>query len=88
MTSRVYKYEVGLGGSIEVPTGADILNAGVQGYGVVIWARVEDNVLDTDTLDVLVVGTGHAFSTKGYNYLNTVFMDDLVFHVYVESLNA
>ena len=88
MTSRGYKYEGGHGGRIEVPTRAGILNAGVRGYGVDSWARVEDNVLDTDTLDVLVVGTGHAFSTKGYNYLNTVFMDDLVFHVYVESLNA
>ena len=88
MTSRVYKYEVGLGGGIEVPKGADILNAGVQGYGVVIWALVDDSEPETENLDVLVVGTGHAFSTKGYNYLNTVFMDDLVFHVYVESLNA
>lgn len=88
MTSRVYKYEVGFGGILEVPKGADILNAGVQNYGFVIWALVDDGETEMDHLQVLTVGTGRPINTKGYNYLNTVFMDDMVFHVYVESLDV
>lgn len=77
----IYKYLVPAGVcKIEMPKGAKIIKAGVQSREIYIWVQIDENVVETETRRVEVVGTGESFVAG--NYIDTVFLGSLVFHVY------
>ncbi len=77
-----------------MPYGANILCAGVQGDGshepehVVIWADVEPDHDKMRMYSFKVAGTGHPTPEPPYAYLNTVFMEGFVWHVYHKQENT
>lgn len=89
----IYKYPVS-GQTIRVarmPFEAKVLTCQLQGGNLSLWAEVDDDVpANTDTY-VLVVGTGMGFpcvDMDDYRYLSTVQDGPLVWHIYIEDLNA
>jgi hypothetical protein len=73
----VYKYPVG---EVQIPRGAKVLTANMQGDKVVLWAEVDtDEVLEHRTFHVY--GTGHVIPDNAC-YIATVFEGVFVWHVY------
>jgi hypothetical protein len=74
----VYKYPVG---DIQIPKGAKILTAGIQGDDILIWAEVDtEQVLEHRT--VHVYGTGHLIPDNAC-YIATLFdWNGFVWHIY------
>ncbi len=68
---------------IQIPQDARILSAGVQGSGLVVWAAVNLNAPIT-TRRLAIHGTGHSVkdSTAMSEFVGTVFVGSLVFHVF------
>jgi len=64
-----------------ITTGGDpnVLSAGVQGVSMFLWIDVDCE--STDYVTIQVVPTGE-FTPLKSEYISTVFMDDMVFHVY------
>jgi len=79
----IYKYQIYPYQTVyNLPEGSDILKAGVQDGEIYIWAEVDpDQPLKEGT--ILVVGTGHELPDRELGYIDTVFLDDLVFHIYI-----
>ena len=73
----IYKYDTG---HIQLPKGAKILKAGMQGGEVKIWAEV-DSSQPTEERRVFVYGTGHLIPENAC-YIDTVFDTLFVWHVY------
>ena len=78
----IYKYIVRP--ELVLPSGAIILKLGVQDNNPCIWAEVDtDNSLEVRNFRVL--GTGWSledFDKENLEYLDTVFIDKFVWHVY------
>lgn len=85
--SRIWKYELMLDNGdvchVEIPQGARILSAGIQGETFVVWALVDPEQSKVPHR-FAVHGTGHPISDEvaPARYLNVVLTGPLVFHVF------
>ena len=80
----IYKYEILTGGKLLLPNGAIVRKVAAQGNSIYLWAEVYP---DRSQLErhFEVFGTGGEITEcMGIDrvYLDTVFMGELVFHVY------
>lgn len=82
---KIFKYELNLNKTLyELPAGAEVLSAEVQGNKIVCWARVdpeEPNVYH----HILIYGTGWYIPEEHENatFVSTVLVGpDLIFHVF------
>ena len=82
----IYKYPLSVTGSqiIELPRGATILTAQVQGEMLCLWAEIDENQEDTDERIIGVFGTGHPMGNTPRRYINTTQADggSLIWHVF------
>jgi len=81
----IYKYEIPANRDpIRMPINSKILTVKYQGEKICVWAEVDKNEeMYERSFDVF--GTGHDMNDSpvwNREYLGTVFMADLVFHVY------
>lgn len=88
MSKVIYKYPLRItdGQSVRLPRGAQVLTAQVQRDLLQLWALVDPSE-PVDTVQLRIVGTGHAFlDADQWRYLSTVQVDGgvLVFHVFQE----
>jgi hypothetical protein len=76
----VYKYKIGTG-ELQLPRGAKVLTAGIQGEDIFIWAEVDDSALP-EHRSFYVYGTGHLIPDRAC-YIGTVFdWNGFVWHIY------
>ena len=84
--NAVWKFPVKLMFSqeIEMPVGARPLCVQLQAFRPCIWALVDPNTKETTSRRVSVVATGQEFDDfPPADYLGTVQMGELVFHIFV-----
>lgn len=87
MTSKtIWKYPLRLVGeqAIQMPKGAEILCAQVQGEGAIcVWALVDPKVEKEERM-IVIYGTGHPVTDLHCKYIGTVQMDggSLIWHVF------
>ncbi|WP_269581880.1 DUF7352 domain-containing protein [Roseibium sp. Sym1] len=69
--------------SIQMPEGATVLSAGVQGETMCLWAQVNPEK-KTVVRRFYVVGTGHLMPIGSLRFIDTVQMMNgaLVFHIF------
>lgn len=79
----VYKYEIGPHNwQITMPKGAQVLSAGVQERSVFIWALVDKECSATEVRTFHAYPTGALMNDGQHVFIDTVFMDWMVFHVF------
>lgn len=80
---EVWKFKIGHSLSeIEMPYDAELLTVHEQGGSITLWAAVDPTASYAKRL-VQVVATGEPFErTKGMDFVGTVFIDGLVWHVW------
>lgn len=82
--TKVFKYEVPIvgDGRVKLPIGAQILSAKIINRKLTFWARV-DPQMESEERTFPVFGTGYAISSElKLKFIETVFVDNLVFHVF------
>jgi hypothetical protein len=67
--------------TLRMPLGAKVLTVAAQDGNVCLWAECAVGV-DLETRQFMAVPTGSEVYLGGTTYVGTVFLDDLVFHVY------
>ena len=78
----IWKFKIGaIDDIVEMPVGATILSAAVQGQEVYIWAIVDVNAPTAKRI-IRMFTTGSYIQTDGLEFVGTVFVDWLVFHVF------
>lgn len=83
----IYKYTLESPQSeIQMPAGAKILTAQMQGVQMVLWAECVAGEEAKDTRRIEVFGTGHKMPDAQRTYIATVPDGDYIWHVY-ENLN-
>lgn len=90
---KIYKYPLNLATEgkciLKLPSDAKILSAGVQDYNIVVWAicdqfaKFDPLVDETKIVEVAVVPTGVELNDVGYEFIQTVFIDWMVLHLFV-----
>jgi hypothetical protein len=83
----IYKYviEVEDEQELNLPLGAMILSAAFQGKTLCMWVLVDKDEDYSKKQTVYIYGTGHNIVEENSRFINTVFMDYLVFHVFVRN---
>jgi hypothetical protein len=77
----IFKYP--LCGEMEMPIGATVRKVGEQSGTIMIWAEVDPCQRLKELRAFVVYGTGHSIEEADkLQYLDTVFMGPLVWHVY------
>lgn len=80
---KIWKYELEWPvQSLLVPVGATFLSVAVQGPNVCVWAIVDQVIDEREHRMVRVVATGQEFDPEGTNYIGTVQIEPLVYHVF------
>lgn len=72
--------------SIDLPSGAKVLKAGLQNMSdICIWAEVDPSLSKTDHKEIFILGTGWPV-IEGIKYLDTIMIEDgvFVYHIYVK----
>jgi hypothetical protein len=70
-----------------MPVGAEILKVGIDPNGVLcVWALVDPFETDTTPRTFEVIGTGWNFNPTGKTYLDTIFVSQLVWHIWEHDL--
>ena len=82
MNTTIWKYVLRPHGSIQMPKGAVVLTAQEQYGEVVIWAWVNPEETEMVERKFLTPGTGHQIEEGALQYISTVQIDGLVFHVF------
>jgi hypothetical protein len=78
----IYKYKLDPGVT-KLELQGPILSCGVQGDNIMVWA-IYDEAIGKKTVKVETVGTGHPlFGLSVNQFLGTVFIEGLVFHIFV-----
>ena len=81
----IYKYQLNDADNIiEMPANSMVLSAATQNHEVVIWASVE-TTHGINNRRFLVIGTGwdmSEYENLELKFINTVFVDRMVFHVF------
>lgn len=69
----IYKYPLLIADDqkIEIPVGHKIINVGLQGRDIVLWAEV-DTMNPKTKLEIFIVGTGNELPKKAKCYIGTV----------------
>ena len=83
----IYKYEINPNKEIvDLPVGAKVLVANSQDSGLFLWAEVDVEINDPilEERCFRVFPTGEAFDNEKLVFLNTIFVNGFVFHVYEE----
>lgn len=73
---------------VPLPQHSEVMSAGVQGDEVMVWALVDSDVDAVRVRDFKVLGTGWGLADDeldGWIFLDTVFMEPFVWHVWVRS---
>jgi len=69
--------------TIEIPQGGTCLSVKVQHNRPCLWVEIDEGVMFSETLMIVVVGTGQAFKkTADMVYIDTVVMGVMVWHFY------
>jgi hypothetical protein len=77
----IYKYEIGLGSSVDMPLGADVVHCGLDPNGnICIWAMVDPELDLKRTRGFVVVGTGHPLSEVD-TYIGSFVQGSFVWHI-------
>lgn len=81
---KIYKYPIKVSREtiIDIPHGAKFLTAQNQCDSIVLWALVDPDV-KMERKMVLVVATGEDAYVPAADYLATVQIGDLVWHVFI-----
>lgn len=79
----VYKYTLAVvrEQTVFMPHGAFIRRTAWQSAGPTIWAEVDTDQPDEERM-ILIIGTGEKFPDVSKIYLDTVFEDPFVWHIY------
>lgn len=86
MSKVIYKYNLDPNAeSINIPEGSKVLHIGKQGLDVFVWCEVKvtEVIAPLRKLPVKVVYTGEHFLSDDLNYKTTLFINGLVYHVYM-----
>lgn len=86
MIKVIYKYPIYATGTCYLPKDAEVLKIGVQNDEVHLWALVNPEDIDI-TAQYHIIGTGQEVE-KGLRYLDTVFVDEYVWHIFKEKTNG
>ena len=83
MTQEIWKFEISPPDFlVKLPRSAVPLSVGVQNQALKVWALIDmDANMDTATRKFPVYGTGFEIH-HGDKFMGTVFMDELVWHVF------
>lgn len=81
---QVWKFNLSSGWSVDMPKGAKILSAAYQGADLCVWAMVDPEKTIKEKRRFAVFGTGHEIDYEDQEliFIDTAFVDDLVFHVF------
>jgi hypothetical protein len=86
---QIFKYTL-VPGPLTILTlssSAEFLSAGVQGDDIVVWVAFDPDDDHQTNFKVIIVPTGVIFDNeKDYNFIQTVFVDRFVFHIFVREL--
>lgn len=84
MKSVIYKYQLALvtEQEIELPIYHNILKVAIQNGVLTLWVKVESEAPTTVKRKFFIFGTGKFFNDEKLNYLDTVFIDSYVWHIF------
>ena len=77
----IYKYKLEPQGENVLKLRGPVLSAGVQGDDIMIWA-VHDDELTPRNFRISTRGTGHELDGDEGDFIGTVFLGPLVFHIF------
>lgn len=80
----IYKYPIKLADvqTLNLPFGAEILTIQMQHGNLCLWAKVQENVGDTEARTIEVFGTGQPMDFDSRTYIATVQDGSFVWHVF------
>lgn len=79
----VYKYNIS-GEVTKLPRGAKVLKVGYQGQDLCLWAEVDTKVDIMEQRLFKILPTGVEADLTRYTFIDTVFIDWMVFHIYIK----
>lgn len=84
MMYQIYKYSLIYPGemSVVLPFNAQILTVQNQDGVLQLWAKSDIDTERTERRELLITGTGHNIYRKNLEYIATVQMDKLVWHIF------
>jgi hypothetical protein len=87
MELKIWKYPLEMTDTqrVQMPKGAQILTAQMQGQTLCLWALVDcGSVLSKDDREIEIIGTGNPISDASRRYIATVQMcgGGLVWHIF------
>jgi len=79
----IHKYEIDAhGGKIELPKGAMVLSTGVQNDKFFIWVITTLTAMQTELRRFKAYATGEVMDDANREFIGTVFVSSLVFHIF------
>jgi hypothetical protein len=82
MKTTIWKYILGPDETIQMPKGAVILTAQEQYGEVAVWACVDPTETELTPRRFVTPGTGHDIAEGSLQYISTVQLGSLVFHIF------
>lgn len=81
---RIWKYPLEMSEVqyVEMPHGARILSAGLQGETICLWALVEPDNTPYRNMRIEIRGTGHPVNVIASDFVGTVQIGVYVWHVF------
>jgi len=80
---KIYKYKIST--ITDLPAGCTILKVGLQEGVLYVWALVDLNEKKSEETEFIVLATGEDWPLGNCTYLDTVFKDRFVWHVFVKN---
>lgn len=82
----VYKYQLRADRytRLELPVGAKVLSCGFQGQNLMLWALIDKSQTQMERRTFVNLGTGHEIESDKLTFIQTVFIDQFVFHIFEE----
>lgn len=77
---NIFKYTINPHGNTVLPIGHRLLKVGVQGDDICLWVMVDPDA-ELAPFNYQVIATGGEVP-EGAQYIDTVFMDIFVWHIY------
>ena len=69
---------------LRLPTSAIIIKVALQHGNLCVWYQFDEMDFDTKDVTFKIVGTGVAEIDVNWTYLDSIFMDGFVWHLYAE----
>jgi len=83
---KIYKYKLNHSSSqpLQLPKGSSIISVTSQYGNIVLYANVQTDAKETETYDILVIGTGDEAPSKDYHFIGTIKLHEgaYMFHVF------